>query len=101
MVTDFQRKVYDLCKIIPQGKVSTYKELGKLLGGKGQIYRAVGSALNKNPFAPQVPCHRVINSNGFVGGFAKGTKKKIELLKSEGIEIKKGKIDVKKYFFRF
>ncbi|MBI4140409.1 MGMT family protein, partial [Candidatus Woesearchaeota archaeon] len=70
MVTEFQKRVYELCKIVPKGKVTTYREIGNALGGKGQIYRAVGVALNKNPFAPQVPCHRVVNGNGFVGGFA-------------------------------
>ena len=84
--------MYALCKKIPRGKVSTYKEIGKALGGKGQIYRAVGAALNKNPFAPVVPCHRVVKSDGSIGGFAHGTKKKISLLQKEGIKIKKGKI---------
>ena len=92
MVSEFQEKVYSLCKKIPKGKVSTYKEIGNALGGKGQIYRAVGVALNKNPFAPKVPCHRVVASDGSLGGFAGGIRKKIVLLKKEGIEIKNNKI---------
>jgi len=101
MVTIFEQKVYDLCRLVPKGKVTTYREISNALRGRGQIYRAVGNALNKNPFAPQVPCHRVINSNGFVGGFVYGTKSKIALLKKEGIEIKNKKIDLKKFLFRF
>lgn len=57
-----------------------------------KAYRAVGNALNKNPFAPKVPCHRVVSSDGSIGGFASGAMKKIELLKSEGIKVKGGKI---------
>ena len=82
---NFNDKVYRLCKLIPKGKVSTYKEIAKALDSRG--YRAVGNALNKNPYAPLVPCHRVVKSNGGVGGFASGTKKKIEMLKKEGIVI--------------
>jgi len=102
MVTDFQQKVYKLCKKIPKGKVSTYKEIGKKLGGKGQIYRAVGVALNRNPYAPQVPCHRVVASDGSLGGFAGGVRKKIKLLEKEGIKIKNKKIvDFQKKLFKF
>ncbi len=98
MVTKFQNKVYKICKKIPKSKVSTYKEIAKALDCKA--YRAVGSALNKNPFAPEVPCHRVINSNGNLGGFARGIKNKAKLLKEEGIEIKKNKINLEKYFWK-
>lgn len=91
MTTAFQEKVYKLCKKVPKGKVTTYKEIGKKLG-KGMIYRAVGMALNKNPYAPKIPCHRVVASDGSIGGFASGSKKKIALLKKEGIEIKKNKV---------
>ncbi len=85
MATDFQNKVYRLLKKIPKGKVTTYKILADKIGTKA--YRAVGSALNKNPNAPRVPCHRVVNSDGRVGGYSKGVRKKIELLRKEGIEI--------------
>ena len=97
----FADKVYALCWKIPKGRVSTYKEIGNALGGYGQVYRAVGVALNHNPHAPVVPCHRVVNSNANVGGFAHGTKNKIKLLKSEGIKIENGKIkEFDKVFFR-
>lgn len=78
--------------------MSTYKEIAKTLHTKA--YRAVGNALNKNPHAPIVPCHRVIKSDGRVGGFASGIKKKISILKKEGIEIKENRIDLKRYLFR-
>lgn len=95
----FYEKVYKICKKIPSGKVSTYKEIAKALNSKA--YRAVGSAMNKNPYAPIVPCHRVVNSNGNVGGFASGTKNKIKMLEKEGIKIKDNKVlDFDKVFFR-
>ena len=65
-------------------------------------YRAVGNAMNKNPYAPQVPCHRVVCSDGSLGGFASGLKRKIEILKSEGVEVKNNMIvDFEKKMFRF
>jgi|TARA_Y100000310_G_scaffold293020_1_gene322274 methylated-DNA-[protein]-cysteine S-methyltransferase len=97
MPTKFQNKVYKICKKVPKGKVTTYKAIAKVMGNKA--YRAVGSALNKNPYAPRVPCHRVINTNGNLGGFASGLKNKIKLLKKEGVQIKNNKID-KKYIIK-
>ena len=96
---NFRDRVYKIAKKIPKGKVTTYKELASALNSKA--FRAVGTAMNKNPFAPKVPCHRVINSDGKIGGFASGVKKKIKLLRSEGVEIKNSRIDLKKYLFRF
>ncbi len=81
-MTPFQKKVYGFVKTIPKGKTATYKEVAVAVGHP-KAYRAVGNALNKNPFAPIVPCHRVIKSDGTPGGFVHGTKKKIWLLKSE------------------
>ncbi|GAA5869577.1 hypothetical protein JCM3774_005484 [Rhodotorula dairenensis] len=65
-VTEFQWKLYDLLLTVPPGRVSTYGQLAKLLGSSA---RAVGSALRENPFAPYVPCHRVIASTLYIGGF--------------------------------
>ena len=96
--TNFGEQVYHVTKLIPCGHVSTYREIAHALNSKA--YRAVGTALNKNPNAPTVPCHRVINTNGNVGGFASGTKNKIKLLKKEGIEIKNNKIDLKEYLWK-
>jgi len=98
MPTKFQDKVYNLCKKVPKGKVTTYKEIARAIGTKA--YRAVGTALNKNPFAPKVPCHRVVNSDGSIGGFASGVDKKIRLLRKEGVEIKGKRINLKKYLIK-
>lgn len=87
---NFNQKVWDICKKIPKGKVSTYKEIAKALNTKA--YRAVGNGLNKNPYAPKVPCHRVVNSKGELHGFAHGLKAKKRLLEKEGIKIKKNKV---------
>lgn len=96
----FNEKCYDILRHVPKGKVTTYKEIANKLNTKA--YRAVGNAMNKNPYAPEVPCHRVINSNGFVGGFAHGAKDKIEMLRKEGVEIDDfGYIDLDKYLHKF
>ena len=87
---NFADKVYKVCKKVPKGKITTYKAIADALGVKA--YRAVGNALHNNPYAPIVPCHRVVMSDGTLGGFARGQKKKIELLKEEGVIIKKGKV---------
>lgn len=98
--SSFNEKCYSVLVKVPKGKVTTYKEIARKLNSKA--YHAVGNAMNKNPYSPSVPCHRVVNSNGKVGGFASGTKKKIEMLKKEGVIIDKNdKIDLKKYFYRF
>lgn len=87
---NFNERCYRLISKIPEGKVSTYKEIAKALNTKA--YRAVGNAMAKNPNPITVPCHRIINSNGLVGGYALGINKKIKLLKKEGILISKGKV---------
>lgn len=95
----FNERCYALLRQVPRGKVTTYKALAYALGTKA--YRAVGNAMNKNPYFPEVPCNRVINSDGRLGGFASGLKEKIKLLKQEGIEIKDNKIDLDKYLYKF
>ncbi len=81
-MTKFQQKVYDFVRTIPKGETRTYKEVAIAISHP-KAYRAVGNALNKNPFSPIVPCHRVIRSNGDIGGFASGTKNKVKLLSAE------------------
>ncbi len=102
----FDEDVWELCRKIPRGKVSTYKGLADALDTKA--YQAVGNAMNRNPRgawttsgSDVVPCHRVINSDGKIGGFAIGVEKKIGLLSREGVVIKDNKVDLKKYLFRF
>ncbi len=97
MVQSFAKKVYSMCAKIPKGKVSTYSAIAKTVGIPNSA-RAVGNALNKNPDTQKVPCHRVVRSDGFVGGYAFGTKAKIAKLRKEGIKIsEKGFIDLKKF----
>jgi len=86
----FNQRVWAITKRIPHGRVSTYKEIAHALGCKA--YRAVGQALNKNPYAPRVPCHRVVASDGSLGGFAYGIKQKKAMLKREGITMAGNKI---------
>lgn len=97
----FQKAVYKAIKKIPQGKVSTYAQIAKYIG-KEKSYRAVGNALNRNPFTPTVPCHRVVLSSGFLGGYAFGKNRKISLLKKEGVEVYNDKVlDFEKKLFKF
>lgn len=96
---NFNDLCYNLLRKVPKGKVTTYKSIAQAM--KTKAYRAVGNAMNKNPYAPEVPCHRVINSNGKLGGYAYGLKKKIQMLKTEGVEIKNNKIDLNKYEHKF
>jgi methylated-DNA-[protein]-cysteine S-methyltransferase len=84
-------RCYSLLSAVPPGKVTTYKLLAEALGTKA--YRAIGRIMNKNPHAPVVPCHRVVNSNGKLGGYAFGLEKKIALLNAEGVRTKDGLID--------
>ena len=96
----FSEKCYFLLRKVPRGKITTYKALALALGTRA--FRAVGTAMNKNPYAPEVPCHRVINSNGNVGQFAHGTRKKIEMLKKEGIPVKNNKIEnMEMFLYKF
>lgn len=81
-MTKFQQKVYCFVRTIPKGATVTYKEVAIAIGYP-KAYRAVGNALNRNPFIGKVPCHRVICSDGYIGGYVRGSKKKIELLEKE------------------
>lgn len=97
----FDEKVWRLLSKIPRGKVSTYNQIALALG-KPQAARAVGNACNRNPHSPKVPCHRVVRSGGAIGGYAQGAKRKIALLRSEGIIVKNNKVlEFSKRLFRF
>ena len=82
--TKFQLKVWKYLMKIPKGKVKTYLDVAKAIG-KPRAFRAVANAIGKNPYPPKIPCHRVIRSDGSLGGYSGkgGIKKKIELLNQE------------------
>jgi methylated-DNA-[protein]-cysteine S-methyltransferase len=82
---NFKEKVYSIVRKIPKGKTLTYKEVAKM-AGRAKAWRAVGNILNKNK-NPEIPCHRVIRTDGKAGGYNKGEKNKIKLLKKEGVSI--------------
>ena len=91
----FNQKVWALTARIPKGKVTTYGKIARALGGNG--YRAVGNALNRNPYAPAVPCHRVVGSDGKLTGFASGLSKKRQMLLAEGIALKGDRVDLSRH----
>lgn len=80
--TRFEQRVYAIVRQIPKGQTRSYRWVAERLGDPG-LARAVGNALHRNPFAPNVPCHRVVRSDGSWGGYAGGPAKKRELLRAE------------------
>ncbi|MEK7664644.1 MAG: MGMT family protein [Patescibacteria group bacterium] len=80
----FKDRIFEVVKKIPKGKIMTYGQVAKISGNK-KAWRAVGNILNKNR-DPKIPCHRVIRSDGKTGGYNRGAKKKIKLLKQEKIK---------------
>lgn len=85
--TEFERSVYRAVLRIPRGEVRSYAWVARQAGRPGAA-RAVGNALNKNPFIGIVPCHRVVRSDGSLGGFARGAAAKKRMLSREGIDVK-------------
>jgi O-6-methylguanine DNA methyltransferase len=91
-------KVYSLLRLIPKGKVTTYGELARV----SKLHpRTVGMLMRKNNDPKNIPCYKVVGSDGSLGGYSGGVRKKIKLLKKDGIGIKNGKIDLKKHLYRF
>jgi len=91
-MTEFQILCYETLKSnVPAGSVITYGNLAMLMGHPN-AYRAVGSAMNKNPYAPEVPCHRVVKSNGELGEYAFGSALKQKRLQEEGIKVVNNKV---------
>jgi len=83
MARTFTEKVYAVVSRIPKGSVLTYKEVARRAGSPDAA-RAVGNIMHNNPDTKKVPCHRVVRSDGTPGGYARGTRKKIEILRREG-----------------
>lgn len=90
-------RVYELLKKVPKGKVVSYGELARAANTSP---RAVGRLMHVNPFAPVVPCHRVVNKDGRIGGFFSGVENKIKLLEEEGVSVVGGRIS-ERFFFYF
>jgi len=98
--SDFNQKCYELLKLIPEGKVTTYQEMARALNT--HAWRAVGSAMAKNKKLIDIPCHRVVRSDGTIGQYALGSGKKAELLSSEGVEVLNGRVtNLDKFIHRF
>ncbi len=100
----FQSKVYAATSSIPCGMVTTYKLLGESIGCS--CAQAIGQALRENPFAPEVPCHRVISSSLTIGGFqgnrnGVSIKRKLELLADEGVVFVNGRLADESLVYRF
>lgn len=104
-MTVFEQRVYDLVSQVPVGRVTTYAEMAKSLGCRSA--QAVGQALKRNPFAPEVPCHRVIRADQTIGGYAGHTRGeklelKIKLLRNEGVTFdSRGKLVAPERLFVF
>ena len=97
---DLKKETLNLVRQIPRGKVSSYGAIAEALGRKS-LARAVGNALNKNPRPVERPCHRIVHSDGRIGGYKLGVEEKIRLLKKEGIEVRGYKVvDFRKHFFK-
>lgn len=99
---NFYQNVYDLVRLIPFGKVTTYGEIARKLGNP-RASRAVGYALHHNPLPGIIPCHRVVNREGKLSGsFAFGGRNaQKNLLQGEGVSVVDGKVDLQQYGFYF
>ncbi len=97
----FDEQVYRTVKLVPEGKVATYGQIAFMSGHKGAA-RAVGNALHVNPYFGEVPCHRVVNSQGRLApSFAfGGIDAQKTMLEREGVEVTDGKVDLEKYQWR-
>jgi O-6-methylguanine DNA methyltransferase len=101
--SDTAVRIYELLRQVPAGKVTTYGALAKA-AGVPKASRMVGAIMRGNPNAPRVPCHRVVKSDGAIGGYSgsadENIRKKVAMLESEGVRVKEGKVvDFGKVFF--
>ncbi len=97
-MTELDERIYNAVQKIPCGKVATYAQIAAMVGNP-RMCRAVGNALHKNPYYGIVPCHRVVNSKGFLAkDFVFGGEVvQAEMLRSEGVEVTDSKVDLEKY----
>ena len=109
-LSTYQQAILRLLAEVPKGKVTTYGDLAKELSKRNSNWspgasRAVGTTMRNNPCGPQIPCHRVIRSDGAVGNFRGGARgaveEKIGMLRDEGITVLNGKINLKEYRHKF
>jgi methylated-DNA-[protein]-cysteine S-methyltransferase len=106
----YQKAILCILAEVPKGKVTTYGDLAKELSKRNSKWspnasRAVGTTMKINPCGPQIPCHRVIKSDGSVGNFRGGAKgaigEKIRMLRDEGVKVLNGKINLTEYRHKF
>lgn len=91
-LSEFTATVLRIIRQIPRGQVTTYAAVAAAVG-RPRAVRAVGTALGRNPHpGTQYPCHRVVRSDGTLGGYALGRRRKIAMLKREGVEVTQGKV---------
>lgn len=99
-LSSFTLQVHDVIRQIPRGRVTTYASVAKAVGHPGAV-RAVGTALGKNPNpSAACPCHRVVRSDGTLGGYALGLRRKQQLLEKEGVTVVRGKV-ISKAWYKF
>ena len=96
----FSERVFEFLEKVPEGKVCTYKDIGEDLGIKG--YRAIGQVLKRNTKPIELPCHRVVCSDGRIGGYSgkMDGREKARILRKEGVVVRRGRIDLEKFGFR-
>ncbi len=99
-MTDFQKLVLEKVADVPRGRVTTYKALAKEVG-RPKAWRAVANAVAGNPHPVDVPCHRVVRSDGRVGGYQSGFTLKAKLLENEGVRVERERVDLNRFLFRF
>ena len=109
-LSPYQQSILRILAEVPKGMVTTYGDLAKELSRRNPKWspkasRAVGTTMKNNVCGPQIPCHRVIKSDGSIGNFRGGEEGavdvKIQMLKKEGVAVVKGKIDLKKHLYKF
>ena len=109
-LSDYQQSILRILAEVPKGKVTTYGDLAKELARRNPKWsplasRAVGTTMRTNPCGPQIPCHRVIKSDGTVGSFRGGAEgavdEKTVMLRDEGVTVSSGKISLRKYRHKF